>query len=270
MCETYTEGGARSGAKVKRLMGNNNSSVEVFIRKAREVHGDRYDYSKVEYVNSKTKIRVVCLIHGEFLVRPDIHLQGCICKKCQFEKQKRLIFNKGYNDLLEESHTQAYKIWKHMLMRCYDDNFKRKYPTYEKCVSCEEWLLFSNFKNWFDKNYVDGWQLDKDILIKGNKIYSPQTCCFVPQHINGALAKSFKKRGNHCIGVVRHGRGFRAMIRINNQHHNLGTFATEEEAFCVYKKAKETAIKSLADEYKSQLDPVVYEALYNYKVEISD
>lgn len=241
-----------------------------FISKAKQVHGDRYDYSKVEYINNRTKVCVICPKHGEFFVRPDIHLGGSICKKCQFENQKRIIFGKGYNDLLEESHTQAYKIWKHMLNRCYNETFKFKYHTYKDCTSCNEWLLFSNFKKWFDEHYVDGWQLDKDILCKGNKIYSPNTCCFVPQKINGMLAKSDKRRGKYCIGVTRHGSGYRAMIRINNIHHNLGTFRTEQDAFYAYKQKKEEAIQELANEYKEMLNPRVYEALCNYKVEITD
>lgn len=245
-------------------------TTDQFITEARLIHGNKYDYSKVEYKCTRTKVCVICPKHGEFMVRPDNHLQGCVCKKCQFENQKRLIFNKGHNDLLEESHTQAYKIWKHMLMRCYDDTFKRKHPTYNECISCSEWLLFSNFKKWFDKHYIDGWQLDKDILRKGNNVYSPETCCFVPHNINGALAKSNKKRGNCCIGVTRHGKGFRAMIRIANRHHNLGTFYTENEAFNAYKMGKEAALKTLADKYKNQLDPRVYEALYNYQVDITD
>lgn len=57
-------------------------------------------------------------------------------------------------------------------------------PTYEGCTVCDEWLYFSNFKKWFDENYIEGFQLDKDIIIRGNKVYSPQTCCFVPKEIN--------------------------------------------------------------------------------------
>lgn len=241
-----------------------------FISKAKQVHGDRYDYSKVEYVNSKTKVCVICPSHGDFFVRPDIHLGGSICKKCQFENQKRIIFGKGYNDLLEESHTQAYKIWKHVLHRCCSNDTKRMNSTYADCSICDEWLLFSNFKKWFDSHYVEGWEIDKDILVKGNKLYSPSTCCFVPQHINVVFAKSNKRRGNCCIGVTKHGSGFRAMIRINNIHHNLGTFRKEEDAFNVYKIEKEKHIKQLAEQYKDQLESRVYNALYNYKVEITD
>ena len=55
---------------------------EEFIEKARQVHGDKYDYSKVEYKNNKTKICIVCPIHGEFWQRPNDHLNGRGCDKC--------------------------------------------------------------------------------------------------------------------------------------------------------------------------------------------
>ena len=84
------------------------------------------------------------------------------------------------------------------------------------------------------------------------------------------LANSKKSRGNLCIGVTKHGRGFRAMIRINNKHYNLGTFCTEKEAFAAYKSKKESAIKEFADKYRDQLPENVYNALYKYQVEITD
>lgn len=246
------------------------SSSEEFIRKAQVIHGKRYNYSKVKYVNSRTKVCVICPIHGEFFVRPDNHLQGCICKKCQFENQKKVIFNIGYNDLLEESHTQAYRTWKHMLSRCYNESERYKYPTYKDCSVCKEWHLFSNFKKWFNEHYVDGWHLDKDILIKGNKVYSQKTCCFVPNDINSLFAKSNKKRGVCCIGVTKHGNGFRALMMAGGKHERLGTYQTENEAFNVYKKRKEEFIKEKAEEWKDKIAPCVYEALYNYQVEITD
>lgn len=57
-------------------------TTEEFIKKAREVHGDRYDYSKVEYVDTKTKVCIICSKHGEFEQMPNHHLRGCDCPKC--------------------------------------------------------------------------------------------------------------------------------------------------------------------------------------------
>lgn len=243
---------------------------DTFIKKAREVHGDRYDYSKVEYINSRTKVCIICPIHGEFWVRPDIHLSGCLCKKCILEKQKRMVYDKGVNDLLFESNTQAYKIWKHILTRCYNKQFHIKEPSYSKCVMCKEWLTFSNFKQWFDEHYIDGWELDKDILFKGNKEYSSDKCCFVPHEINSMFAKSDAKRGDYPIGVSKHGNGFRARVLTLNKTVNIGTYKTIEEAFDAYKRAKEEYIRLIAKKWKEKLNPRVYNALHNYKVEITD
>lgn len=256
--------------KEKGISLDEYDKTKNFIKKSRLIHGNKYDYSNVQYTNSKTKVCVICPIHGEFWVRPDIHLMGCLCKKCNFEKHKKKIYEKGINDLLLESHTQAYKIWKHILTRCYNKKFHTKEPTYSKCIVCDEWLLFSNFKIWFDVHYVNGWELDKDILVKGNKVYSPQTCCFVPHEINGMFAKTNKKRGIYPIGVNKHGNGFRARIVALNETINIGTYKHVEDAFNAYKREKEKWIKEVADKWKDQLEPRVYEALYNYKVEITD
>lgn len=118
---------------------------------------------------------------------------------------------------------------------------------------------------------MDGWQLDKDVLIKGNKAYSPDACCFVSSEINNLFIKSDSKRGEYPIGVTKvKGGKYRAQIVKNNKVVYLGTFKTIEEAFQVYKTAKEQYIKEIADKYKNLIDKKVYQALINYKVEITD
>ena len=245
-------------------------TTEEFISIAMSIHGDKYDYSKTEYIDSRKKVVVICPVHGEFAVMPYVHLSGCICRKCHFETKKRIIHGAGVNDLIYESNSQAYRIWKHVLMRCLDEKFKDIHTSYKDCSIFNEWLVFSNFKRWFDEHYIEGWELDKDVIIKGNKLYSPQTCCFIPHEINGLFAKSDKKRGEYPIGVTKHGSGFRALLTINGKKLRLGTFKTAIEAFLEYKKNKELAIKNIADKYKDELEPRVYKALYNYKVEITD
>lgn len=157
-----------------------------------------------------------------------------------------------------------------MIHRCYDSILKERQPCYKECVLDENWLLFSNFKKWFDEHSVDDWALDKDILVKGNKVYSPNTCCFVPQEINSLLITSKKARGEYPIGVCRKGKKYGATLNCNKTRVYLGTFDTITDAFNVYKKMKEKRIKEIADKWKDQLEPRVYEALYNYKVEITD
>ena len=130
-----------------------------------------------------------------------------------------------------------------------------------------------SFANWFydeTNGYKEGYQLDKDILKKGNKIYSPETCCFVPQEINTLLVKNDSKRGNLLIGVRKNGNGFQARLNINGDTKIIGTYSTQEQAFLVYKEEKESYIKYLADKIKDNISPKVYNALINYIVEITD
>ena len=128
---------------------------------------------------------------------------------------------------------------------------------------CNEQIGF-NFKDDKGKPF----QLDKDILIKGNKIYSEETCAFVPQEVNLLFVKGEKSRGDYPIGVRFHKVSgmFRAMYNNKLSEH----FKTPEEAFCAYKEAKEAYIKEVANKWKDQIDQRVYEALMNYQVEITD
>lgn len=159
-----------------------------------------------------------------------------------------------------------------MLERCYDQKYHQKEPTYIGCSVCGEWKYFSNFKRWFDENYIEGYQLDKDILVKGNKIYSPETCCFVPQEINYLLINRRLHRGTEPLGVDRKGNSYRAFFHQNKRKIHLGSFSTPEAAFLAYKKAKEQYVKGLAEKYHAEgkITERVYIALCNYRVEITD
>lgn len=88
------------------------------------------------------------------------------------------------------SHYKIYTTWKRILERCYNKKFQEKHPTYKDATVCEDWYNFQNFAEWMDENWkphMEGWHLDKDILLKGNKVYSPETCAFVPAKINSLL-----------------------------------------------------------------------------------
>ena len=165
---------------------------------------------------------------------------------------------------------KAFETWYSMLQRCYDKSYKEKTPTYKDCVVCEAWKSASAFKEWHDKHYVEGWCLDKDILVKGNKEYAPDKCCFVPNEVNVLFVKANALRKDLPIGVRKNGRYIYAEMFQYNKGVYLGTFATIEQAFQAYKVAKEAHIKEVADKWKEQLEPRVYEAMYNYKVEITD
>lgn len=174
-------------------------------------------------------------------------------------------------------HTHTYKVWNDMIHRCNDTKTQRKQPNYKDCTVCDEWLNFQNFAKWYEENYyeIEGHVmcLDKDILIKGNKIYSPETCCIVPHCINDLFVKSNAIRGEYPIGVGlhKHSGRYRAYIKLGTRKvKHIGYYDTISEAFNAYKTYKEDYIKQTADKFKEHLPTKVYEALYNYQVEITD
>lgn len=135
-------------------------------------------------------------------------------------------------------------------------------------------MSFSLFKKWFDENYIDGYVLDKDIISgKKNKIYSPETCCFVPSSLNSLLTMRNKLRGAYPIGVYRQKNGtFSASIRKYGKSFYLGIYKSAGDAFLAYKREREEYIKEVAQSYfeKDEITKRVYDALMNYKVEITD
>lgn len=162
-----------------------------------------------------------------------------------------------------------YITWSHMLKRCYTDVNRL---TYINCSVAEDWHNYQNFAKWYSENYIEGYCLDKDILIKGNKVYSSETCCFVPYEINNLFTKNDKIRGKYPIGVTFRDdlNKFISMIHMDGKNHHLGVFDTIELAFEKYKIAKENYIKLIADKYKDTIKFEVYQAMYNYSVEITD
>lgn len=205
--------------------------------------------------------------------------------KCPYE---RSVYGVGY--IGEEKYkisenskqSKCYKVWSKMLQRCYDEKLHEKRPTYKGCKVCEEWLCFQNFAEWYYNNYYEieseRMCLDKDILNKGNKLYSPENCIFVPNNINMLFTKRDNKRGEYPIGVHYHKRNkkFQASFNIYDFKENknksvfLGYYENIEKAFEVYKEFKEKHIRKVADYYKDQIPSKLYDALYTYEVEITD
>lgn len=245
-------------------------TTEQFIADAIVVHGNKYDYSKVDYVNNSTKVCIICPEHGEFWQTPNAHLRGDNCPKCKCNIYKKMVHGVGINDTYGLSNKKAHKLWLGMFERCYSKPQKERRATYDGCFVCEEWKYFSNFLKWFNEHYVDGWQLDKDILVKGNKEYGPKTCCFVPQEINCLFTKRQRFRGEYPIGVRKDNSSFVAECQVGNRRLRLYGFTTPEEAFQAYKKAKEAHIKEVADKWKGKIEDRVYIAMYNYEVELTD
>ena len=172
--------------------------------------------------------------------------------------------------------TKEYKLWTSMLVRCYSDNSKKKRPTYEGCEVSDNFKSYEYFYEWCNKQVgfgVEGFDLDKDLLIKGNKVYSEDSCVFIPTEINSLLVKRENMRGKYLIGVCwsKTANAFVSRVSRNKgMQEHLGVFNTELEAFRAYKQAKETFIKEQANKFKSQIDDRAYEALMKYTVEITD
>ena len=181
------------------------------------------------------------------------------------------IIGNKYKSRIKGEITKEYRAWQNMLQRC----FRSKTFAYKDVICCDEWLLYENFYEWihnqknFDKWYNgDRWALDKDILIKGNKIYSPNTCCLVPQNVNALFIRKESSRGDLPIGVSK----LKKYYAVDCHGEYIGLRNTLEESFLLYKEHKENLIKQIAkEEYnKGNITKECYEAMLNYVVEIDD
>ena len=189
-----------------------------------------------------------------------------------------LVCGIGINDRscpakIEGKNTKEYALWHSMLKRCYSKPYLEKQPTYMGCSVSDNFKYYHLFHAWCQTQIgfgKDGYQLDKDLLIKGNKLYSEDTCVFIPSVLNLLLTKAAAGRGLLPIGVSKNGKGFRATCAIYGKAKSLGTFQTVEEAFQAYKNFKEEHIKTQAELYKHEIDEIAYQALINYEVSIDD
>ena len=187
-----------------------------------------------------------------------------------------LVAGVGHNDgKYPSTNTKEHSLWRSMLSRCYNEsNLKRK-PAYRGCSVSENFKNYTYFYEWCNNQLgfgKEGWNLDKDLLIKGNKVYSEDTCVFVPMEINNVIVKADSLRGDLPIGVVfdKSRNKFQARMWTNNKPKFLGRYETPEEAFKVYKLNKEKHINKIAEEWKGMIDYKAYEALINYEVDIND
>lgn len=148
----------------------------------------------------------------------------------------------------------VYKTWAGMIRRGFSPSFKKGRPTYKDVSICEEWILFSNFRKWWVENNVKGWQLDKDILYKGNLVYSPECCVYVPSYINILLIDSASTRGGYPLGVyydVKNNK-FVARVWFRGKQEHLGRFYTPEQAHKAWQVAKIDCIKGSVTRYTEE------------------
>jgi len=188
------------------------------------------------------------------------------------------IFNRGfkgvgkYRQSSNGNDTKIYRKWYGVFERCYCPKSHITNPTYGDCEVDEHWNDFQVFGKWFEENYkpeyMDKWELDKDILIKGNKIYSPETCVFVPKEINTLFIKCDKSRGDCPIGVSYHKES--SKFQAKGFANGFKYFNHKLDAFNYYKQEKEAYIKLIANKWRGQITEECYWALMNYQVEITD
>ena len=181
----------------------------------------------------------------------------------------------GYDYEKNDGLTRVYRTWHGMIERCYSPNTMFRCPTYIDCSVSSEFLNFSYFKKWYFKQVGSGeadYHFDKDLLVKGNKVYSPETCCFIPAEINSLLTTTNKRRGDTPIGVCvrKNKKGYQSSLCINGKDKHLGSFDCPVKAFEVYKVAKEAYYKEKAEHWKGRISDKAYEALKSRTVEITD
>lgn len=187
-----------------------------------------------------------------------------------------------YPAKINNRHTREYVAWHSMLVRCYSKSSLNWKPSYTSVEVCKEWRLYENFYEWLytQENvelFLSGkdWNVDKDILIKNSKIYSPDTCVLVPGYLNRLFVRHESRRGEYPIGVYKTKWGkYRAQCAVPNikRQEYLGCYDSPENAFYVYKDYKEKLIQKIAKEEfdKKRITEKCYEAMMKYQVEITD
>lgn len=182
----------------------------------------------------------------------------------------------------EGKKTKACQLWENMRVRTQYWPLKdeKRMGRYADVIVCDEWKDFQKFSQWFDQVRVlgffqDGWQLDKDLLFKGNKEYSPVNCVFLPEEVNKALNIKPRARGSYPVGICPANRSGKIDVRYDckDERFKLRKYMDEREinlAFDMYKEARKGYIVSLAEKYKEYLDPRAYSALLSYEIEIDD
>lgn len=227
----------------------------------------------VEYVNAKyvvvefkdtgyrTTGRLVNILNGAVKDRskPSVYGVGILGEKFP---------------LLEGTKSKEYFVWVRMLDRCYSTKVGEDRITYRGCTVSEEFKHFHHFKSWCKNQIgfgVKGFALDKDILVKGNKVYSPETCCFVPQEINNLFTNVKMKHSELLSGVSFDKTSGKFIVGFSKgtKTTNVGRFLTKQEAMLAYKTAKEGYVKEVANKWRDRIDPRVYKALMNWEVDLN-
>lgn len=182
------------------------------------------------------------------------------------------VYDRGkYQARYGQEFNPYYRKWSNMIRRCYAPSYQKLTNAYKGCTVHEDFLNFQKFMLWAEVQIGFGnldFELDKDLLAEGSKIYSPDCCVFIPQEINKVTNNSPRQRNHNLVGVRQYVKGgrFNSCLYVDGKPVNLGLFETEEEAFVAYKFAKESNIKRLANKFKDVIDNRVYCKLINFNV----
>lgn len=230
---------------------------------------------------SKTEVLIRFIVSGY----EKLTSMSCISRGCIKDKLRKGIFGVGVSDLnvalkSDPEVYRLYNLWCGMLERCYDENSRQLYPAYSDCHVDESFHSFTNFyecvKRMVGHSSKDlksrYFQMDKDLLSDGKKVYSKNTICFLPHEINAFLTNRKSLRGGLPLGVSLHKQNgkYKASLTVNGKPKHIGLFITPEEAFYAYKTVKEQQAKILANKWKDQIDSRAYDALMSWTVEITD
>lgn len=241
-------------------------------RKAIRV-GDSFVYDKgrsctvVEYINSKrVLIKFTGSNHYMYEVEARDLRVGAIMNPFY-----PVLFGVGYMGVgrhktrLNGSHSRAYSVWRGILDRCYNEKNPR-HKFYIDCTVSSEWHNFQVFAEWFNRNNIDGFAIDKDLRVLGSKVYSEHTCSFLPPAINSLLNDNNAHSGTLPMGVRRQGKKFQAQISIEGSRIHLGTYDNQHDAHEIYCLARTEYVRSMAEKYKSILHDDVYFNLSKYDI----
>ena len=178
----------------------------------------------------------------------------------------KLVGNWGINDSTEPVGSRSggrFKIvcpfyikWSSMINRVHNGEYKKNQPTYEGVEIYAEWKYFSNFKAWMETQDWENKHLDKDLLGDG-KLYSPDTCCFVPQSINNLLTTRDNHRGLFPLGVYKSegNKPFKATCNTGDGRVYLGRFSCPLVAHKAWQLEKIKVIRALTVAWVSSKHP---------------
>ena len=167
---------------------------------------------------------------------------------------------------------KAYSTWSGMFERAYSDRYHLKKPTYIGVTVGSEWHNYQNFAEWYEKHYnpetMQGWYLDKDILVPGNKTYAPEFCCFIPPSISSIFVNMVKSKKGLPRGVSEIDGGYQVAMQKYGKQNYIGYYKTIEEASSAYMKAKKDYLKEVSEKWRGILSDKICDAIKNYDISL--